>query len=111
VLHRAPSPAQNGEPTRTAGSTKDEGKPTEARAASSGKVLSDIPALKPYWENPPYGILGRAMETSASCEARYAPLLYPTNQVPGRHSRRTCTSTAFYQMDLTRNLPQFVDLL
>jgi hypothetical protein len=30
-------------------------------------------------ENPPYGILGRAMETSASFEARYAPLLYPTN--------------------------------
>jgi len=22
------------------------------------------------------------METSASCEARYAPLLYPTNHVP-----------------------------
>ncbi len=29
-------------------------------------------------ENPPYGILGRAMETSASCEARTAPSLYPT---------------------------------
>lgn len=26
-------------------------------------------------------ILGRAMETSASCEARYAPLLYPTNHI------------------------------
>src|SRR6476646_10174215 len=45
-------PAQYGEPTRTAGSTKDEGKPTEARAASSRKVLSDIPALKPYWGKP-----------------------------------------------------------
>ncbi len=29
-------------------------------------------------ENPPYGILGRAMETSASYEARSAPSLYPT---------------------------------
>src|SRR6266851_3658792 len=39
-------------------------------------------------ENPPYGILGRAMETSASFEARYAPLLYPTNQVR-RTARRS----------------------
>ncbi len=29
-------------------------------------------------ENPPYGILGRAMETTASFEARSAPSLYPT---------------------------------
>src|SRR4029453_9085204 len=29
-------------------------------------------------ENPPYGILGRAMETAASFEARKAPLPYPT---------------------------------
>ena len=29
-------------------------------------------------ENPPYGILGEAMETSASFEARSAQLSYPT---------------------------------
>src|SRR6516162_2945945 len=29
-------------------------------------------------DNPPYGILGEAMETSASSEARSAPLPYPT---------------------------------
>jgi hypothetical protein len=29
-------------------------------------------------ENPPYGILGEAMETSASSEARSAPLSHPT---------------------------------
>jgi hypothetical protein len=29
-------------------------------------------------ENPPYGILGGTMETSASCEARSAPSSYPT---------------------------------
>jgi hypothetical protein len=29
-------------------------------------------------ENPPYGISGEAMETSASFEARSAPLPYPT---------------------------------
>ena len=45
-------PAQNGDPTRVAGSTKDKGKPTEARAASNGKALSDKPALKPYWGKP-----------------------------------------------------------
>jgi hypothetical protein len=28
---------------------------------------------------PPYGILGRGMETSASCEARSAPSPYPTS--------------------------------
>ena len=28
------------------------------------------------------------METSASCEARYAPLLYPTNQVPSGLSNK-----------------------
>src|SRR6266404_8699658 len=33
-------------------------------------------------ENPPYGILGRAMETSASFEARYAPLPYPNLTCP-----------------------------
>src|SRR5436853_1840443 len=34
-------------------------------------------------ENPPYGILGEAMETSASCEARSAPLPYPTmSEIP-----------------------------
>src|SRR6266849_3306634 len=27
------------------------------------------------------------METSASCEARYAPLLYPTNHLPSRSTR------------------------
>ena len=73
-------PAQNGDLTGEAGSTKDEGKPSDARDASNGQALSDKPALRPYWGKPRYGILGRAMETSASCEARYAPLLYPTNQ-------------------------------
>src|SRR5260370_30118275 len=45
-------PAQNGDPTREAGSTKDNGKPTGTRNASNGKALSDIPALKPYWGKP-----------------------------------------------------------
>src|SRR5882757_6407971 len=29
-------------------------------------------------ENPPYGMIGGIEETSASCEARYAPRSYPT---------------------------------
>src|SRR6267143_1871437 len=45
-------PAQNGDRTRKAGSTKGEGKLIDARAASHGKALSDQPALKPYWGKP-----------------------------------------------------------
>ena len=45
-------PAQNGDQTRAAGSTKDEGKPIDVRDASHGKALSNIPALKPYWGKP-----------------------------------------------------------
>ena len=33
-------------------------------------------------ENPPYGMIGRIEETSASFEARYAPRSYPTTDVP-----------------------------
>jgi hypothetical protein len=45
------------------------------------KALSDMLALKPYrGENPPYGILEGAMETSASFEARSAPLPYLTTR-------------------------------
>jgi hypothetical protein len=43
-------PAQNGDPTRKAGSTKDGGKPTGARDALNGKA--ETPALKPYWGKP-----------------------------------------------------------
>src|SRR5580700_3374065 len=45
-------PAQNGDLTRAAGSTKDAGKLLDARVASHGKALSDQPALKPYWGKP-----------------------------------------------------------
>src|SRR5260370_31763360 len=45
-------PAQNGDPTREARSTKDAGKLFDAKVASHGKALSDQPALKPYWGKP-----------------------------------------------------------
>src|SRR6266851_860919 len=45
-------PAQNGDPTREARSTKDAGKLLDARVASRGKALSEQPALKPYWGKP-----------------------------------------------------------
>jgi len=45
-------PAQNGDPTRGAGSTKGGGKPSDVQAASNGQALSDTPALKPYWGKP-----------------------------------------------------------
>ena len=48
--------------------------------AARGKAPAHTPALKPTGENPPYGILGGMMETSASCEARSAPSSYPTTE-------------------------------
>src|SRR5437899_4594167 len=44
---------------------------------SGGRDLTGWP-LSRTGENSPYGILGEAMETSASFEARYAPSPYPT---------------------------------
>src|SRR5213079_3009314 len=52
-------------------------------AEQPGKARSDRLALKPYRGKPPYGILGRAMETSASFEARSAPSPYPTEHRVG----------------------------
>src|SRR5713101_9854238 len=44
----------------------------------SGKAPLGKPAFQPYWENPPYGMIGRIEETSASFEARSAPRSHPT---------------------------------
>jgi hypothetical protein len=52
-------------------------------------------------ENPPYGILGEAMETSASFEARSAPLSHPsvssarTDLCGGRPAMTVPTATPF----------------
>src|SRR5258708_39024778 len=43
-------------------------------------------------ENPPYGMIGGIEETSASCEARYAPRSYPTALRPAR-----CEETSGHQ--------------
>jgi hypothetical protein len=45
---------------------------------SSGSVGGEGGNLLVYPANPPYGILGGTMETSASFEARSAPSSYPT---------------------------------
>ena len=44
----------------------------------SRKALSDMLALKPYWGKPAVRNFKGAMETSASFEARSAPLPYST---------------------------------
>jgi hypothetical protein len=54
-------------------STKDDGKPVRL-----GRPRLTVRPWSRTGENPPYGILGEAMETSASSEARSAPLPYPT---------------------------------
>jgi hypothetical protein len=43
-----------------------------------GKVLPYCQPSSRIGENPPYGMIGRVEETSASFEARTAPRLYPT---------------------------------
>jgi hypothetical protein len=45
---------------------------------TSGKVPSESQPSSRIGENPPYGMRGGIEETSASCEARYAPRSYPT---------------------------------
>src|SRR4029434_1542127 len=62
--------------------TKDGGKPWGvARGRLAGRLHLICRPSSRNGENPPYGILGRAMETSASFEARSAPLPYPTDSV------------------------------
>jgi hypothetical protein len=65
--------------TRQAGSTKDGGKPADAEGSRPmGRPRLTCRPLSRTGENPPYGILGEVVETSASYEARYAPPPYPT---------------------------------
>src|SRR6516162_10478262 len=60
-----------------------------------GKAPTDSRPWSRIGENPPYGILGRAMETSASCEARLAPSLYPTAALAlSPEARAGCGNTA-----------------
>ena len=54
----------------------EKGKPKE-REAKRSEFASCQPSSR-IGENPPYGMIGRVEETSASCEARSAPRLYPT---------------------------------
>jgi len=44
----------------------------------AGRCRSKCQPSSRIGENPPYGMIGRVEETSASCEARSAPRLYPT---------------------------------
>src|SRR5439155_26694004 len=67
-------------------STKGDGKPRDAKGmpgagltgAARGKASPDSQPSSRTGENPPYGMIGEAMETSASFEARSAPSPYPT---------------------------------
>jgi hypothetical protein len=49
------------------------------RAARVGRPCLTCQPSSRTGENPPYGMRGGAVETSASFEARFAPLLYPTD--------------------------------
>ena len=71
----------------------------------AGKAASEIPALRPDWGKPtvpPSGILGEAMETSASFEARSAPLPYPTVGHTYRGPVTEACSYAFFESRVIR---------
>jgi hypothetical protein len=86
VHHRACGPGTNGDPAPAAECTKGGCKPAVASCmsgadlseATAGKVPSESQPCSRIGENPPYGMRGGIEETSASCEARYAPRSYPT---------------------------------
>src|SRR5215469_15972574 len=66
--------------------TKDGCKPCDAQHHPERRRSTSRPWSR-TGENPPYGILGRTMETSASFEARSAPSSYPTIANSARRSR------------------------
>src|SRR5262245_10635073 len=93
VHHRAHRP--DSERCHRCGHEMHEGRtPTGRRAAHAGSrlKLTDVPGrprLKGQpssrtGENPPYGMIGGIVETSASFEARSAPRSYPTKIKPRR---------------------------
>ena len=84
---RAPLPTQRGIIIEVASTcAKDRHKPHISRCMpgaglSRPSVGRCCPTCQPssrIGENPPYGMIGRVEETSASFEARSAPRLYPT---------------------------------
>src|ERR1700676_5631551 len=92
------SSAEPGE-KRVGGKENIDGKPSDARRRRTGRPCLIYRPGSRTGENPPYGILGRAMETSASFEARYAPLPYPTNHIDYlrvRVTRAECASNGAY---------------
>ena len=76
---RAEVPARSIVPDTVQGNP-DGGRRHEGRwqTRSRGRPRLIIRPSSRTGENPPYGIIGEAMETSASFEARTAPLPYPT---------------------------------
>jgi len=90
VHHWACGPGTNGDPALAAECTKAGCKPAVALCmsgadlseATAGKVPSESQPCSRIGENPPYGMRGGIGETSALCEARYAPRCYPTAPEP-----------------------------
>jgi len=76
------TPTLCGDETRQILRTKGGGKPHDAKISRhSGRPCLRYRPWSRTGENPPYGILGGTVETSASCEARYAPPSYPTRAI------------------------------
>src|ERR1700738_3171191 len=97
---RAPIPTQCGITAVVSTCAKGRHKPNISRCmpgAGAGRCVGRCcPTCQPssrIGENPPYGMIGRVEETSASFEARSAPRLYPTERLgvkfpgPTRHEQ------------------------
>src|SRR5262245_24612264 len=62
---------------------------SELKRVAYRKVPSDMHIFQPYWGKPPYGMIERVVETSASFEARSAPRSYsPAGAVSDDRSYR-----------------------
>src|SRR6516164_11726536 len=85
----APLPTQCGITEVASTCAKDRHKPNMSRRMPGAGlnrrcVERCCPTCRPssrIGENPPYGMIGRVEETSASFEARSAPRLYPTERL------------------------------
>jgi hypothetical protein len=97
---RAPLPTQCGITEVASTCAKDSHKPHISRCMPGAGLSRPCvgrccPTRQPssrIGENPPYGMIGRVEETSASFEARSAPRLYPTAG-GGRGATRVPTAT------------------
>src|SRR5580700_7006098 len=88
------APTLSGENQHILPSTKSGSKPHPGNKCPVGRPRLIGQPWSRTGENPPYGILGGTMETSASFEARSAPSSYPTAHLRKEEKQRAFHSVA-----------------